>query len=213
MQRIIVLTFLISIFLSIASSEAFAKTKTVTLEELVFLENVEQAKIIDRRKLCNPSELYQVILLSRGPSFAFEGEVTSPKTWALSKYSSLTGHSFVVLRKFNLETQKYEITKAFGLQPDKKRMKIEFAEASATFVDLDLFPDVGLFINVNYSDYEKIEKLDGKYDKQGEYFLLLKDCVTLVDEAAKILNLKRPSLGRSILTPSKYLQYLIDHNR
>jgi len=69
-----------------------------------------------------------------------------------------------------------------------------------------------IVVYVDERQYRAAEAVIGRWQCQGEYRLLLKDCVTLMRDVAAAIGLNAPRRGISGARPADYVRKLIDAN-
>ncbi len=174
--------FISIIILLISSASAWSQQ--------IDLSTVKIKETIDLREDQTASKWRMVVLMAR------DGE---------------PGHAYVAALTFREDTNTFVTDGAFGLYPTENLSKWVLGKVSGDlFIEgNDQFPDIAAIVWTNPKQHQSILDLRDKYQKEGTYALLVKDCVSLVADTAKILGMKKPKLT---FTPYEYIKELISKN-
>lgn len=175
-------SFLVAVTISAIGQSALSQT--------INLNEVQEKKTIDLRADLTPDAWKMVVLMARDGN---------------------PGHAYVAALSYRDDIEGFVTDGAFGLYPAESLNKWILGEVKGV-VDIgggDASPDVAVIVWTNPKEHSDVLGLRDKFQKEGTYSLLAKDCVSLVAEAAKKLGLNTPSLT---VTPYGYVKRVHDIN-
>lgn len=167
----LVLGLLASSWIIFSASLAWAEGIPV-----IDLSQVESKKTVDRREDLSPQAWRMAVFFGRDTSIT---DVS-------------IGHAYVALLTFREDTKSFVTDSVFGLYPDKDvKFSLGNMPGGIDVRPLDERPDSALLVWINPAQHQAIQDISQKFEKIGEYQLLLNDCVSLMSEVATAAGLTK----------------------
>lgn len=151
---------------------------------------VESKKTVDRRSDKTPEAWRMAVFFARN----------------VNAEEKAIGHAYVALLTYRDDIEGFVTDRVFGLYPDQSpKWILNVVPGGINLKPEDQFPDAALLVWINPDMHAAIGDAADKFDAEGEYQLVAKDCVSLMAKAAELADLTRPSLA---LHPYTYLSEL-----
>ncbi|WP_171206595.1 hypothetical protein [Ruegeria sp. HKCCA0235A] len=143
---------------------------------VIDLSQVESKETVDRREDLSPQAWRMAVFFARDTSIT----------------DLSIGHAYVALLTFREDTESFVTDGVFGLYPDKdEKFSLGKMPGGIDLRPLDERPDSALLVWINPAQHQAIEEIAQKFEKAGEYQLLLNDCVSLMSEVATAAGLTK----------------------
>lgn len=183
------LRFILSLCIAIILAPNLSSAQEIDLGK------IENKKSIDIRSDKNADNLYMIIFFARKEN---------------SEKNSKFGHAYMATLIF--ESNTFQPTGVFGLYPkDDKNWALGKFSGGTDLKNLDSEPDAALLVWVNRDAYDAVLEERDKFEKEGTWALLIKDCVSMMHAVAKSTGLKIPKRAPADY-PHDYLTKLMKEN-
>lgn len=158
---------------------------------VIDLAEVDAKETVDRRSDLTPEAWRMAVFFARDTSID----------------NRSIGHAYVALLSFRLDTESFVTDRVFGLYPDEgEKFRLGRMPGGIDLRPLDQKPDAALLVWINPAQHQTISDIADRFDREGEYQLLLKDCVSLMSEAASAAGLTKSPIT---LHPWAYVKDLM----
>lgn len=190
--------FFLAAYVGVLASPAFAESAADAPQ--IELAKVDLKKSIDLRENKSEDAWRMLVFMARD---------SNPEK------DSNTGHAYVAALKWRADIQGFVTISVFGAYPyagDNSRGKLDYidGDGSIGLEPLDQFPEAALLVSVDSDQLARAIAVRDKWQREGEWSILFKDCVTMFQDVARTVGLNLPN--RKYNKPYDYLVKVIDKN-
>lgn len=176
-------------FLAGGLAVTFLVDNALADEPVIDLGKVKNKKSIDRRSDKSPVAWRMAVFLARG---------------------GVPGHAYVALMTFQDDIQGFVTNGVWGLYPvSSKKWTLGAVPGGLEIRPDDSEPNAALLVWINPDQFANIEGVANRYNADGEWQLLLSDCVSLLADSAREAGLSTPGLT---LRPLPFVEDLMAMN-
>lgn len=171
----------------------FGSVETALADDIpvIDLGTVDNKETVDRRTDLTPEAWRMAVFMARDTSLADQS----------------IGHAYIALLTYRDDIESFVTDSVFGLYPNEgEKFSLGAMPGGIDLRPLDQRPDAALLVWINPDQHRSIADIAERYQKEGEYQLLLKDCVSLMSEAATAAGLTKSPIA---IHPWAYVNDLI----